>query len=154
MNKGLISLQANKVDTFQKLVEASRNAATPDGRSHIDLRLFWDIIEACFTTELPTGPEAYFGASLLSYRTTNSADVVNGRLLPPPTRLDGRGGSAANTPSHRTRASFPDQAQMLQAQQAFQPLDDEFRVLAQSYFAQGQDFVNLDDWWITDQQPV
>jgi hypothetical protein len=43
---------------------------------------------------------------------------------------------------------------MLQAQQVLGPLDDEFSVLAQSYFAQGQDFVNLDDWWITDQQGV
>lgn len=27
------------------------------------------------------------------------------------------------------------------------PLDDQFSVLAQSYFAQGRDFSNVDDWW-------
>jgi hypothetical protein len=136
-------------------VEASRSAAAPDGKTHIDLRLFWDIIESCFTTELPTEPsDSYFGTSLLSHRTTNSADVVNGRLLPPPTRLDvgpHRSGSAANTPSlARGPAGVAgDIGLHNHMQPPLMPVDDEFTVLAQSYFAQGQDFVNVDDWWYT-----
>lgn len=94
----------------------------------------------------------YFGASILSHRAAHAADVVNERLLPPPTRLEmgsGRSISAANTPSQRALLSVADPPQY-QAQ-SFPVVDDQFSVLAQSYFAQGQDFVNLDDWWYPEQ---
>jgi hypothetical protein len=143
---------ADKVEQFQQLVSASSqpNATATNGNRYIDLRLFWDIIESCFASELPMGSENYFGSSLLSYRTLhNAAEVVNGRLLPSPTRIE-RGHSAANTPVQplpfgtnvRPAGAIPG---------VLLPADDQ--VLAQSYFAQGQDFVNLDDWWYTG-QPV
>lgn len=139
-------MQAQKVDMFQRIVaESSQNAASAaDGKTYIDLSLFWEILEACFTSEQSAAAEGYFGRSLL-YRQNNpgSSDVVNGRLLPAPTRLD-RNASMTSTP---LVSSAFNQSHVTASAGAFPSVDDQLQVLAQSYFAQGQDFVNLDDWW-------
>lgn len=135
---------------FQTIVaESSQNAASAaEDKTYIDLSLFWEILESCFTSEQSAATEHYFGPSLLSNNTNHSStDVVSGRLLPPPTRLD-RNASTTSTP---TLSSTIPQEQFQPNTVGFPSVDDQLQVLAQSYFAQGQDFVNLDDWWYPEQ---
>ena len=143
-------VQAEKVETFQRIVaDSSQNAAsTIEGKTYIDLSVFWEILESCFTSEQSALSEGYFDRSLTTYRTgVSSTDVVSGRLLPAPTRLD-RNASTTSTPVVSATIS---QDQIPSALPGLPSTDDQFQVLAQSYFAQGADFVNLDDWWYPEQ---
>lgn len=83
-------------------------------------------MESSFANELPR-TDSYFGSSLTSHRpASTSAEIVQSQLLPEPTRL----------------------GQVIQEQANGPSFDNQLAILAQSYFAQGQDFVgNMDDWW-------
>ncbi|KIW12783.1 hypothetical protein PV08_07970 [Exophiala spinifera] len=158
-----VSEMASKVEQFANVVATSyhnsSSASIGSGRRvAIDLTHFWAIIESCFISELPTGSDPYFGPSLTLHRPTfNFSEVLDDTLLPTPTDFN----ASAQTVSGDTPVSLAmannlvpniDQASMRLAnpvsQQQPQPLmDDCFSVLAHSYFAQGQDFANMDDWW-------
>lgn len=125
---------------------SQKAAAAGDGKTYIDLSLFWEILESCFTSELSAASENFFGSTLHSLPSNaTSANVVNGRLLPPPTRLDRQPSTTA------TPILMNGDAQYQSGTRVFPPVNDQLQVLAQSYFAQGDNFVNFDDWWYPDQ---
>jgi hypothetical protein len=131
---------------FQSIVaESSQSTASvADDKTYIDLSLFWEILESCFTSDQSAAAEGYFGPSLLSkHAHRTSTNLVSGRLLPRPTRLD----PDTSTTSTPAMPSTVPQDQLQSDPTNFASIDDQLQVLAQSYFAQGQDFVNLDDWW-------
>ena len=122
----------------------------PDSRISIDLGLFWEIIESSFVSELPAVADCYFGVSLTSHRqASQSGEVLRKRLLPEPTRLHAEDNANAER-SPATWAMAPADVSRASNDPAMDfnlPLDEDASILAQSYFAQGQDFVgSLDDW--------
>ncbi|KIX04972.1 uncharacterized protein Z518_05844 [Rhinocladiella mackenziei CBS 650.93] len=152
---------ADKIESFENVVSTSfYNAAarnTPDSHVFIDLSLFWDIIESSFVSELPKAADSYFGPSLTLHRQASySAEVLRSRLLPEPTRLNHEGVTRM-LEDHEAVSSthVPNPAQNsadISATEFAPPPDDEVAILAQNYFAQGQDFVgSMDDWWFSGQ---
>jgi hypothetical protein len=127
----------------------SGHVPTANGTGSIDLALFWDIIEASFSSERPVEP--YFGSSLLSHRQDDVGDRLGTRLLPEPTHID----SVVAQQSDRTLPSSSVQPGNGQGPSSIfshelPMLENETSILAQSYFAQGEDFVGgMDDWWFT-----
>lgn len=149
----LISLKALKVEQFEQVVSASyRDPSSQqdvDSRVFIDLNLFWDIIESSTVNELPPTAKQYFGPSLTSHSSgVHSGEVLRTRLLPEPTRIgneiDHRATDVVPTLGlPQSVANFPTSEMDL-----LPPIDGEATILAQNYFALGEDFVgNLDDWW-------
>jgi hypothetical protein len=122
-----------------------------DSRVFIDLDLFWEIIEASAVGELPQTGDAYFGPSLTSYRQPHhSEEVLRTRLLPEPTRLGSDAnripGSAGATPCLQLTNLGPDP--QYNGTGYLPSMTNEASILAQNYFALGEDLVgNLDDWW-------
>jgi hypothetical protein len=123
-----------------------------NSRVFIDLDLFWEIIESSFVTELPRATKPYFGASLSSYRQPiRSEEVLRPRLLPEPTRI-------GSDVSRRNDNTDPAPAMQLPTfatghpnptADLLPPENGETSILAQNYFALGEDLVgNLDDWWL------
>ncbi|KIW67627.1 hypothetical protein PV04_06864 [Phialophora macrospora] len=147
---------ALKIEQFEQVVSASYRDPTSqqalNSRVFIDLDLFWEIIESSFVTELPQASKSYFGASLASYRPRiRSEEVLRPRLLPEPTRIGSEVSRRNDTtdpapamqlPSFATGNSNP-------TVDLLPPENGEASILAQNYFALGEDFVgNLDDWWL------
>ncbi|KAI1616986.1 hypothetical protein EDD36DRAFT_151370 [Exophiala viscosa] len=140
---------AQKLEAFERVVSASfRDSAPPTtsgSRVLIDLSLFWEIIEATSIDGLPKTAESYFGSSLTMYRQpSHSAEVLRSRLLPEPTHINDTGATHG-------QASFQDlgdSTMQLANSEFVSSLDNDAAILAQSFFAQGDDFVgNMDDWW-------
>ena len=129
----------------------------PESRVFIDLNLFWEIIESSLVTELPQTAKSYFGASLASYRQpVHSEEVLRTRLLPEPTRIGSDASrriddaGSASTSQPQTLVSDPANG----AADLLPPVDGDASILAQNYFALGDDLVgNLDDWWFP-RQPI
>lgn len=122
----------------------------------IDLSLFWEIIESSFADELPKSADFYFGTSLTRHRqSSHSGEVLRSRLLPEPTRINHDGvtpasQSAVSATAARLSSSLANPAQLPAGDLG--STTDEVSILAQSYFAQGQDFVgSIDDWWFSGQ---
>ncbi|KAJ9602024.1 hypothetical protein H2200_013384 [Cladophialophora chaetospira] len=146
---------ALKIERFEQVVSASYRDPTSqqalDSRVFIDLNLFWDIIESSFINELPETARPYFGPSLTSHRQTiQSGEVLRTRLLPEPTRIgpdiDHRPNEAASAFDLLPPSSMPNPQNS--EVDLLAPVDGEASILAQNYFALGEDFVgNLDDWW-------
>ena len=118
---------------------------------YLDLDLFWEIIEASEVGELPRAADGYFGTSLTSYRqASQSEEVLRTRLLPEPTRIssdlsrtvdDAEAVSALRLPALGLDTQYNGAASL-------PPIGNEASILAQNYFALGEDLVgNLDDWW-------
>ena len=109
-------------------------------------------------SELPKAADSYFGASLTAYRQpSRSEEILRSRLLPEPTRINHEGVTPI-AETARTAQDMPGPLNLAQASTQLSgadfapPLDDGVAILAQSYFAQGQDFVgSLDDWWFSGQ---
>lgn len=127
---------------------------TPNSNIFIDLNLFWDIIESSFVSELPRAADNYFGTSLTLHRhDSQSAEVLRSRLLPEPMRLSHEtftptAPSAGQTPYITGPVNGNQYSSQLQSTIAPGLPEDGLSILAQSYFAQGQDFVgSIDDWW-------
>ncbi|OCT52056.1 putative C6 transcription factor [Cladophialophora carrionii] len=146
---------ALKIERFEQVVSASYREPTsqhvPNDRVFIDLDLFWEIIESSFVTELPRTTKSYFGASLASHRQLiHSEEVLRSRLLPEPTRIGSdvsrRDDNADPAPAIQlpTLAAGPSNP----TPDLLPPENGEASILAQNYFALGEDLVgNLDDWW-------
>lgn len=156
----LINLQANKIEHFEKVVSTSfdNSAASdsPNPNIFIDLSLFWEIIESSSSSELPRTTDSYFGASLIWHRrNSHSAEVLRSRLLPEPTRISHEGvtPSVSNPRSAGAMSRLPSFAPTVSHMQlpgTESSQDEGLSILAQSYFAAGQDFVgNMDDWWFS-----
>jgi hypothetical protein len=153
-----------KLEAFEKVVSRSFNNTSTERISSnvfIDLSLFWDIIESSFVSELPTAANSYFGSSLLQHRqVSQTGEILRSRLLPEPTRINSEGvtpvaavfgAGSAMSPSTASAAQVP-AAWETMVDDFIPPMDDELAILAQSYFAQGQDFVgSMDDGWFTSQ---
>ena len=149
-----------KIQRFEQAVSASYHDPTSqqnaDSRVFIDLNLFWEIIEfSVVKKDQPQAANPYFGASLTSFGSAaHSEEVLRTRPLPRPTRI---GSDVPHGPEDAGSA-----IDMLLPVSASNPTDsvadllsgvDETSILAQNYFALGQDFVgNLDDWWLPRQQ--
>ncbi|KIV88604.1 hypothetical protein PV10_08271 [Exophiala mesophila] len=151
---------AGKMEAFEQEVSTSFHnsaaAGTPNSSIFIDLKLFWDIIESSFVSELPRAADSYFGTSLILHRhQAESSEVLRSHLLPEPMRLNHETVTPATvytgqTPvMSRAMENNPFDSQ-LQFPAAGGLPEDGLSILAQSYFAQGQDFVGtLDDWWFS-----
>lgn len=129
---------------------------SPNPNIFIDLSLFWEIIESSSSSELPRTVDSYFGSSLIGHRqNSHSAEVLRSRLLPEPTRISHEGvtPSVSNTRSAGGMSrlpSFAPSASRLQVPDLQSSQEEGLSILAQSYFAAGQDFVgNMDDWWFS-----
>ncbi|EXJ59024.1 hypothetical protein A1O7_06455 [Cladophialophora yegresii CBS 114405] len=150
---------ALKIEQFEQVVSASYREPTsqqlPDSKVFIDLDLFWEIIESPFVTELPRTTKPYFGASLASHRQPiHSEEVLRSRLLPEPTRI----GSDVNRTDDNTDPAPAMQLPTFAADPSnptpdlLPPENREASILAQNYFALGEDLVgNLDEWWFSRQ---
>ncbi|KAK7728480.1 hypothetical protein SLS57_002368 [Botryosphaeria dothidea] len=166
---------ASKLQNFEATVSASYrdSAATPSPDAtppqtsvFIDLTTFWEILEAVFTSDgAADSGGSLFGSTLWPpHRSTASAgprgEVVSSRLLPEPTYPRGDGGVARNnsvsTPTMVQGAGLSGGGavgrggggDVMDSMALGMGDNDELAVLAQSYFAQGQDFVRgVDDWW-------
>lgn len=166
-----IANTAAKLDHFESTVSSSYHTSATEppspGAAHpsvyIDLQPFWDILEAVSTNVGDVDPAgSLFGASLWPHRSNAAAaaprpEVVSSRLLPEPTypregegQGHGRSGSVV-TPVQvgGGRAELVDSEAVPSSMGGLGGDNhDELAVLAQSYFAQGQDFVRgVDDWW-------
>ncbi|GME22748.1 C6 transcription [Neofusicoccum parvum] len=141
----------------------------------IDLTSFWEILEAVFTADgSADAAGSLFGASLWPHRSSSAQaaprpEVVSSRLLPEPTYPQAGRGSVSTPTTTATAAAAAAgsggaaggaTAELEHEHEQEQGVDqgmggigfagdnDELAVLAQSYFAQGQDFVRgVDDWW-------
>lgn len=118
--------------------------------------MFWEILDSAAISEKADTKGLVFGRSLrANARPSMVAEELNARLLPEPARVMAAGSPVGGlitqqTPNATSNAIFTTENQPFY-------FNDDFNVLAQSYFAQGQDFVgNMDDWWLMDgsQQPV
>ena len=159
-NSAYTGQQARNMEAFEQEVSTSFHnsaaAGTPNSSIFIDLNLFWDIIESSFVSELPRAADSYFGTSLILHRhQAESSEVLRSRLLPEPMRLNQETVTPATvytgqTPvTSRAMENNPFDSQ-LQFPAAGGLPEDGLSILAQSYFAQGQDFVGtLDDWWFS-----
>ncbi|OAP54272.1 hypothetical protein AYL99_11373 [Fonsecaea erecta] len=151
-----INQLADKVEAFEKVVSNSFHDSAshrpPDSRIFIDLGLFWEIIESSFVSELPTNADGYFGASLTSHRQlSSSGEVLRSRLLPKPTRLN-HGTTSRVEGSESAAALLPLDSTRESENQNVDFINEGVSILAQSYFAQGQDLAgSLDDWWLSGQ---
>lgn len=150
--------QAKKIDKFEQVVSTSfhdsASDSAPDSRVFIDLSLFWDIIESSFASELPQTAESYFGVSLATYyQPSHAAEILRSRLLPEPTRINEDGSSPVvenvrSIPVRPGESTYVRPVTQMPPSDFAPSLDDEVAILAQSYFAQGHDFVgSMDDWW-------
>ncbi|EXJ71327.1 uncharacterized protein A1O5_05133 [Cladophialophora psammophila CBS 110553] len=148
---------ADKIEDFEKVVSNSfRDSASqrpPNSRISIDLSLFWEIIEASFVSELPQDADGYFGASLTSHRrSSSSGEVLRSRLLPKPTRLNHHSIGSRFEDAESTSALLSRDSTENSEVRTADFMNEEVSILAQSYFAQGQDLAgSLDDWWLSGQ---
>jgi hypothetical protein len=133
----------------------SSSLRAPDSRIFIDLSLFWEIIEASFVGDLPRKDDAYFGTSLTSIlQPPRSEEVIRKQLLPEPTRVSS---NVNSSDGHSDPAAAPQQSSLPPAgpateSQSLPPADGSAAILAQDFFALGDDIVgNLDDWWYPQQ---
>ncbi|KIW91129.1 uncharacterized protein Z519_08023 [Cladophialophora bantiana CBS 173.52] len=148
---------ADKIEDFEKVVSNSFHDSAsqrpPNSRISIDLSLFWEIIEASFVSELPKDADGYFGASLTSHRqSSSSGEVLRSRLLPKPTRLNHHNIALRAEDAESTTAFLPRDSTQNSEVRTADFINEEVSILAQSYFAQGQDLAgSLDDWWLSGQ---
>ncbi|KAF2138878.1 uncharacterized protein K452DRAFT_85780 [Aplosporella prunicola CBS 121167] len=151
-----IQIIARKLEQFEETVAASHrdSAATPNSNTpqqsvFIDLTLFWEILESVLTSESADASGSLFGSSLWPHRrayVAGASEVVSTRLLPDPTPVGD--GVAINRSKRRDVTADPFASAELLGQFGLAGDDQEMAVLAQSYFAQGQDFVRgIDDLW-------
>jgi hypothetical protein len=146
--------QAMKIEQFEQVVSesfrdsSSGHGPTSDVTGSIDLALFWDIIEASFSSERPVDP--YFGSSLLSHhRQEEAGDRLGTRPLPEPTHIETIQQSDRTLPSSSMQPGIVQGSPSIFSHE-LPILENETSILAQSYFAQGEDFAGgLDDWWFT-----
>ncbi|KAH0843247.1 C6 transcription factor [Fonsecaea pedrosoi] len=143
-----------KIEAFEKVVSDSfhdsASQRSPDTRIFIDLSLFWEIIESSFVGELPKDADVYFGASLTSHRqSSSSGEVLRSHLLPKPTRLNHH-----STTSAGLATALPPRDTIRDSEgRNVDFMNEGVSILAQSYFAQGQDLAgSLDDWWLSGHQ--
>ncbi|KIW82602.1 hypothetical protein Z517_05629 [Fonsecaea pedrosoi CBS 271.37] len=143
-----------KIEAFEKVVSDSfhdsASQRSPDTRIFIDLSLFWEIIESSFVGELPKDADVYFGASLTSHRqSSSSGEVLRSHLLPKPTRLNHH-----STTSAGLATALPPRDTVRDSEgRNVDFMSEGVSILAQSYFAQGQDLAgSLDDWWLSGHQ--
>ena len=145
-----------QLEKFERIVSSSYQESglqrNPESRVFLDLSLFWEIVEASIIGELPQTTKPYFGTSLTSYRQSHhSEEVLRTRLaLPEPTRITSDVNRLATNGGTAPAPSLPNLGGDLQYSSAsYLPVNgDEASILAQDYFALGEDLVgNLDDWW-------
>ncbi|KIV79601.1 hypothetical protein PV11_07152 [Exophiala sideris] len=142
---------AQKLEAFERAVSASfHNSARPTtsgSRVLIDLSLFWEIIEASSIDGLPKTADSYFGTSLTIYRQpSHSAELFRSRLLPEPTHINETG--ATHDSGQAIWSDRGDNTVPMASSELASSLNNDAAILAQSFFAQGDDFVgNMDDWW-------
>ncbi|KIW31360.1 uncharacterized protein PV07_03016 [Cladophialophora immunda] len=152
-----INQLADKIENFEKVVSDSfldsASQRPPDPRIFIDLSLFWEIIESSFVSELPKNADGYFGASLTSHRqSSSSGEVLRSRLLPKPTRLNHHGTTPRSEDAESAVALPPRDYTRASEIRNVDYMNEGVSILAQSYFAQGQDLAgSLDDWWLSGQ---
>lgn len=136
------------------MVSASYNRSASDQTDHkvyLDLTLFWEILESSLISESSDQNGIQLGTSLKSQtKSSATTDEVDAYLLPEPNRLD----TSISTPNttHENSSSADQVVQNMSHPDLLNSSHDDFAVLAQSFFAQGQDFVgSMDDWWVLDQ---
>ncbi|KAH8704171.1 putative C6 transcription factor [Talaromyces proteolyticus] len=143
---------AEKLEALNGAVEASYvpYAQAQNKTLLIDLSRFWEILD--YSSSVSDTTNSLFGPSLYLGSTTRVPEVSNTSPLPQPTRI----GSSHSTPRQTPRNSN------FMAQNVSQnmdtgllttpvdPYDDQFSMLAENFFTQGQDFIrNPEDWFST-----
>jgi hypothetical protein len=114
----------------------------------IDLSLFWEILE--YSSGFSDTAGRLFGPSLYSEPPTPAPEVSTTSPLPEPTRL----GTSQSTPQRTSRENNLISGYTSQYSDTGVPstsldlINDEFSILAENFFSQGQDFLrNSDDWF-------
>ncbi|KAK6369707.1 hypothetical protein LTS17_009157 [Exophiala oligosperma] len=150
---------AEKLEQFERVVSTSFHDSVgrseADRRVFIDLSLFWDIIESSFTSELPRAADSYFGTSLTVHRQPlNTATFFRSQFLPEPTHINENGMASGGVGEPFAGSSAPQLSppsnNVVPGISVVDQVDPfhEGAILAESYFAQGDDFVgSMDDWW-------
>lgn len=127
-------------------------ASSVRDKVYIDLTIFWEILESSLINEERDPRGLKLGSSLTPhYYPLANAEELNAHPLPEPSRLQNviTPSSLSSIEQRRRTSLVGNYAPVMDPMNA---INDDFAVLAQSYFAQGQDFVGaLDDWWTLSQ---
>lgn len=135
--------QAERLQVLQDAVSSSYqpNPNAQNKSLTIDLSRFWEILEYSSNSDT-TSAKRMFGDSLYAGPPTFDQDVSQTSPLPEPTRLDlqreqaGYAQQDYNIPMQGLQSMDP-----VASTQQTSLLDDEFAILATSFFSQGQDFM-------------
>jgi hypothetical protein len=114
----------------------------------IDLSRFWEILD--YSSGFSDAAERLFGPSLFTGQPTWMPEVSNTSPLPEPTRIETSQKTPLQTPE--TNILVPDASQPRDTASLSQPLDignDQFSILAENFFSQGQDFLRGGEDWFT-----
>lgn len=144
--------QAERLKALNGAVSASYvpYSRTQDKSLVIDLSRFWEILD--YSSGFSDNRGSLFGSTLFSESATRAHEVSSTTPLPEPTRIGVSSRTAHQTPSNagalRQDPEHGFDTGMLSTQ--LDIYGDQYSMLAENFFAQGQDFLrNTEDWFTT-----
>lgn len=146
-----LSQQAERLERLEDAITASYQSDSAGKKGLlIDLSRFWEILEYPPSTS-PESATRLFGQSLYCDPHRSRGEVSNASPLPEPTRLSSPQMTTHPASQGHNYVSPPVVANYeggpIISQSALPFVNEEFSILAENFFAQGQDFLRgVDDW--------
>ncbi|KAJ9216558.1 transcriptional regulator family: Fungal Specific TF [Paecilomyces variotii] len=143
---------AERLEKLEDAISTSYQSDTAGNKGLlIDLSRIWEILEYPPSTS-PESAKRLFGESLYCDPHISRGEVSNASPLPEPTRLSSPRMTTHAMPQGHNYISSPPivtnyQGGLPSSQNLLPPVHDEFSILAENFFSQGQDFLRgVDDW--------